>query len=77
MRIPICFDFILFEHEKYILRDNKTEAVLFWFELAMDNIAVVEVQKKIRRSFTREFKLSAVEWYYNVDKNILQTANKF
>lgn len=33
--------------------------------------------KQTRRSLTREFKLSLVEWYYNNSKNILQTASKF
>ena len=54
-----------------------TFTVLFWFELAMADIVVVEKQKQTRRSFTREFKLSVIEWYYNNDNNILQTASKF
>jgi hypothetical protein len=43
-------------------------------------MAGVEVQtayssaKISRRSFTREFKLSAIQWFHAHDKNILQTA---
>ena len=43
----------------------------------MADIVVVEAQKQTRPSFTREFKLSVVEWYYNNNKNIFQATNKF
>ena len=60
-RVPNCFDFILMEHKTCILRDKKADKILFWFELAMTEIVVVEARKQTRCSFTREFKLSAVE----------------
>ena len=43
----------------------------------MADIVVVEAQKQTRRSFTREFKLSVIECYYNNDNNILQTPSNF
>ena len=43
----------------------------------MADLVVVEKQKQTGRLFTREFKLSIVEWYYNNDTDILQTANMF
>ena len=49
------------EHKTCILRDKKADKILFWFELAMTDIVVVEARKQTRCSFTREFKLSAVE----------------
>ena len=43
----------------------------------MADIVAVKAQKQTRLSFTREFKLSVVEWYCNNDKSISQTGNKF
>ena len=46
-------------------------------------MAEVEVQlanssaKASRRSFTREFKLSVIQWFHLHNKNILQTASYF
>ena len=42
----------------------------------MTDVVVVEAQKKTWCSFTCEFKVTIVEWYYNNNKNILQTANQ-
>lgn len=33
--------------------------------------------KATRRSFTREFKLSVIQWFHSNDKNILRTASYF
>ena len=65
-----CFDFILFEQETYI-----HSFVLVWISYGWHSCCWK--QKQIRRSFTREFKLSVIEWYCNNDNNILQTASKF
>lgn len=61
-----------------ILRDKKTATsiILFWIELVMADLVVVETQKQSRLSFTCEFKLSMVEWYYDNNNNIIQAANK-
>ena len=42
----------------------------------MADLVVAETQKQSRLSFTCEFKLSMVEWYYDNNKNIIQAANK-
>ena len=33
--------------------------------------------KQTRRAFSREFKLSVVQWFYSNNKNVLQTSNHF
>ena len=38
----------------------------------MADLVVAETQKQSRLSFTCEFKLSMVEWYYDNNKNIIQ-----
>ena len=42
----------------------------------MADVIAVEAQKQTWCSFTREFKVTVVEWYYSNNKNILQTANQ-
>ena len=42
----------------------------------MTDIVVVEARKQTRRLFIREFKLGAVEQYYNNEKKIQQVINK-
>ena len=42
----------------------------------MADLVVAETQKQSRLSFTCEFKLSMVEWYYDNNKNIIRAANK-
>ena len=34
-------------------------------------------EKSRRRAFSREFKLSIVQWFHMNDKNVLQTSNHF
>ena len=34
-------------------------------------------EKSRRRAFSREFKLSVVQWFHTNDKNVLQTSNHF
>ena len=65
-------------YERYILRDNETSTstALFWIELVVADLDVAETQKQTRRLF-KLVNLSAAEWYYNNDKHVLQTANKF
>ena len=65
----------------YILKDENTATltVLFWTELVVADLVAVGIKKKIRLSFTHDFKFHAVKWHFSGEKIYYkqQTSLKF